>query len=170
MCVLLVFLVIFYLLNRHLFLSAIRIFQGWHRTVNLPCQLRWARKGEVFTHFLITPLCGWNSFQGSGVLLATHLHFLTSLWACFVTTSERFHSVSSDKSKHVPKCIEICNADVPPLRYGWTSNVTTAILRHTQHENCAQNGTGIIINPNVNAEDSFDALCYDDAGERILSR
>lgn len=48
--------------------------------------------------------------------------------------------------------------------------MTTVILRLEPHENCAQNNTGVIVNPNVNAEEPFDAFCYDDTGDHILKR
>lgn len=108
MCVLLALLVIFYLLNQHLFYSAIRIFQGWHRTVNLPCHLRWARKGEVFTDFPITALCGWNSFQGSGVLLSTHLHFLISCGPVLSRLQKDFipyHQINPNMFRNVLKYV-----------------------------------------------------------------
>uniref|UniRef100_UPI0037E84A03 CD44 antigen n=1 Tax=Semicossyphus pulcher TaxID=241346 RepID=UPI0037E84A03 len=47
-------------------------------------------------------------------------------------------------------------------RNGWTSNVSTAILRHTEHENCAKNVTGFITNANINPDQLFDAYCYDE--------
>ncbi|KAJ4933613.1 hypothetical protein JOQ06_030437 [Pogonophryne albipinna] len=47
-------------------------------------------------------------------------------------------------------------------RNGWTSNISIAILRRESHENCANNTTGIIINTLVNADDPYDAYCYDE--------
>ncbi|MED6255924.1 hypothetical protein ATANTOWER_016947 [Ataeniobius toweri] len=45
-------------------------------------------------------------------------------------------------------------------RYGWVSNGSTVILRHTEHENCAKNKTGfIVLSPDG---DHFDAYCYDE--------
>ncbi|XP_071385245.1 CD44 antigen [Centroberyx affinis] len=46
-------------------------------------------------------------------------------------------------------------------RNGWTSNQSIAILRHTNHENCAQNMTGFFINE-MAAEELSDAFCYDE--------
>ncbi|MEQ2166677.1 hypothetical protein GOODEAATRI_030732, partial [Goodea atripinnis] len=44
--------------------------------------------------------------------------------------------------------------------YGWVSNGSTVILRHTEHENCAKNKTGfIVLSPDG---DNFDAYCYDE--------
>ncbi|CAN9499129.1 unnamed protein product [Ophioblennius macclurei] len=51
-------------------------------------------------------------------------------------------------------------------RNGWISNVSIAILRQNQHENCSRNMTGVIYNTRVKAEDAYDAYCYDeDEGE-----
>ncbi|XP_033941904.1 CD44 antigen isoform X2 [Pseudochaenichthys georgianus] len=47
-------------------------------------------------------------------------------------------------------------------RNGWTSNISIAILRQDPHENCANNTTGVIINTLVNADDPYDAYCYDE--------
>lgn len=47
-------------------------------------------------------------------------------------------------------------------RYGWISNVSTAILRHEHHDNCAKNMTGFIVYPQTNSEETFDAYCYDE--------
>ncbi|XP_041652128.1 CD44 antigen [Cheilinus undulatus] len=59
---------------------------------------------------------------------------------------------------------EAYNKSMETCRNGWTSNRTTAILRHKQHENCAKNMTGFITNPNVKVEQLFDAYCYDEQG------
>ncbi|KAM9377576.1 uncharacterized protein KZ484_009920 isoform 2-T2 [Pholidichthys leucotaenia] len=47
-------------------------------------------------------------------------------------------------------------------RNGWISNVSTAILRHSHHENCAGNTTGVVFNSRVDVNDLFDAYCYDE--------
>ncbi|XP_033997847.1 CD44 antigen [Trematomus bernacchii] len=47
-------------------------------------------------------------------------------------------------------------------RNGWTSNISTAILRQDSHENCANKSTGLIINTHVNVDDPYDAYCYDE--------
>ncbi|XP_044049243.1 CD44 antigen [Siniperca chuatsi] len=57
---------------------------------------------------------------------------------------------------------EAYNESMETCRNGWTNNVSIAILRHSHHENCAKNMTGLIFNSRVNAEDLFDAYCYDD--------
>lgn len=54
-----------------------------------------------------------------------------------------------------------------PFRNGWISNISVAILRHTHHENCAKNMTGLIMNSRVTAEERFDAYCYDEKGDYI---
>ncbi|KAG8012525.1 Lymphatic vessel endothelial hyaluronic acid receptor 1, partial [Nibea albiflora] len=53
------------------------------------------------------------------------------------------------------------NRGMETCRNGWTSNKTTAILRHSKHEKCSKNMTGLIIHPNVAPEDTYDAYCYD---------
>ncbi|XP_073328814.1 uncharacterized protein cd44b [Pagrus major] len=57
---------------------------------------------------------------------------------------------------------EAYNKSMETCRYGWTSNVSTVILRLSSHENCAKNMTGFIINSRVTAEDLYDAYCYDE--------
>ncbi|XP_070829149.1 CD44 antigen [Chaetodon trifascialis] len=52
--------------------------------------------------------------------------------------------------------------DMETCRNGWTSNMSVVILRQTHHENCAKNMTGIITNSRVNAEELFDAYCFDE--------
>ncbi|KAL7402555.1 hypothetical protein ABVT39_016749 [Epinephelus coioides] len=47
-------------------------------------------------------------------------------------------------------------------RYGWISNMSIAILRHTEHENCAKNMTGLIVQPHEDPSQLFDVYCYDD--------
>ncbi|XP_078113625.1 uncharacterized protein cd44b isoform X2 [Sander vitreus] len=63
--------------------------------------------------------------------------------------------------------VEAYDKSMETCRYGWTSNVTVAILRHTHHENCAKNMTGFIINSHVNSDELFDAYCYDEKGDYI---
>lgn len=46
-------------------------------------------------------------------------------------------------------------------RNGWITNMSIAILRHTHHENCAKNMTGLIIHQRMDPEELHDALCYD---------
>ncbi|CAJ1057424.1 CD44 antigen [Xyrichtys novacula] len=60
---------------------------------------------------------------------------------------------------------EAFNMSMQTCRYGWTSDNSTAILRHREHEKCAQNQTGFILNHNVKAQDLFDAYCYDEQAE-----
>lgn len=112
-----------------------------------------------------------NSFQGRKTLFVPHLHFyllLIGLWHCVY--GQTF--VSSDKPKRAFNCIKRCWLIVTLrlLRYGWTSNMSTAILRHSPHENCAQNLTGLITSSSALAEDTFDAYCYDDKGDHILRK
>ncbi|XP_039990123.1 uncharacterized protein cd44b [Xiphias gladius] len=45
-------------------------------------------------------------------------------------------------------------------RHGWIINGSTAILRHTNHENCAKNMTGLIVHSRVRTDELFDAYCY----------
>nr|XP_043891307.1 brevican core protein [Solea senegalensis] len=47
-------------------------------------------------------------------------------------------------------------------RNGWMTNGSIAILRHSHHENCAKNTTGLIINLHISPDNLFDAYCYDD--------
>ncbi|XP_076588745.1 uncharacterized protein cd44b [Chaetodon auriga] len=54
------------------------------------------------------------------------------------------------------------NKSMETCRNGWTSNMSVAILRQTHHENCAKNMTGVVMNSRVNAEELFDAYCFDE--------
>ncbi|KAG7260376.1 hypothetical protein CRUP_014074, partial [Coryphaenoides rupestris] len=51
-------------------------------------------------------------------------------------------------------------------RFGWVSNQSVAILRHSRHEHCAQNNTGFILNV-ANAK-FYDVYCYDETGGYFL--
>lgn len=42
--------------------------------------------------------------------------------------------------------------------------MSTTILRHTAHENCAKNMTGFINVSHLKLEEEYDALCYDENG------
>ncbi|XP_075944970.1 CD44 antigen-like isoform X2 [Anarhichas minor] len=57
---------------------------------------------------------------------------------------------------------EAYDKNMETCRNGWISNKSIAILRHTHHENCANNMTGFIIYSREKPEERFDALCYDD--------
>lgn len=63
---------------------------------------------------------------------------------------------------HIPLTAILC-----AFRYGWTTNMTIIILRHTTHENCAKNMTGFIILPHVIADEEYDTFCYDKTGNNI---
>ncbi|KAM9807894.1 CD44 antigen-like [Neosynchiropus ocellatus] len=58
---------------------------------------------------------------------------------------------------------EAHNKSMETCRNGWISNGSIAILRHTEHENCAKNMTGVIIHQRHNPDELCDALCYDEA-------
>ncbi|CAL8359748.1 unnamed protein product [Lota lota] len=52
------------------------------------------------------------------------------------------------------------NNSMETCRNGWISEQYVVIPRHTPHENCANNTTGLI-HKKANATDFFDAYCYD---------
>ncbi|XP_029953156.1 CD44 antigen [Salarias fasciatus] len=54
------------------------------------------------------------------------------------------------------------NETMETCRNGWISDMRVAILRHSPHENCSRNMTGLIFNSHVDAADQFDAYCYDE--------
>ncbi|XP_042352024.1 CD44 antigen-like [Plectropomus leopardus] len=66
---------------------------------------------------------------------------------------------------HPDQVQEAYDKDMETCRYGWTSNVSIAILRQSHHENCAKNNTGFIFQPHVNAEERYDVYCYDNEAE-----
>lgn len=55
---------------------------------------------------------------------------------------------------------EAYNKEMETCRNGWMNNATVAILRHTSHENCNKNMTGLIINSHVTRDQLFDAYCF----------
>ncbi|XP_036964128.1 CD44 antigen [Acanthopagrus latus] len=57
---------------------------------------------------------------------------------------------------------EAYDKSMETCRYGWTSNVSTVILRLSHHENCAKNMTGFMTNSRVAADDLYDAYCFDE--------
>lgn len=77
-------------------------------------------------------------------------------------------------SEHMISCLplDVCVAHIPltailcQFRYGWTTNMSIIILRHTTHENCAKNMTGFI-SLIANADEKYDAFCYDKTGNNI---
>ncbi|PWA24851.1 hypothetical protein CCH79_00010023, partial [Gambusia affinis] len=66
--------------------------------------------------------------------------------------------------------LEAYNNSMETCRYGWINNGSSVILRQTQHENCARNLTGFIVNSRT--EDYFDAYCFDenDSAEKNCSK
>uniref|UniRef100_A0A3Q3KZ80 CD44 antigen n=1 Tax=Mastacembelus armatus TaxID=205130 RepID=A0A3Q3KZ80_9TELE len=96
------------------------------------------------------------SIAGVFIVQGAHRHSLSFDMAEKVCEQEESIFASPDQvMKAYDKEMETC-------RNGWMNNASTAILRHTAHENCSKSMTGFIINSRVKVEDLFDAYCYDD--------
>ncbi|XP_061533635.1 CD44 antigen [Phycodurus eques] len=97
----------------------------------------------------------------------------------FIVEGEARHSLTFTKAQNVCEQLQTIMAspeqveqafekDMETCRNGWISNMSFAILRHTPHENCAMNMTGLIIYPRDDPNDSLDTYCYDEtAGPEI---
>ncbi|XP_067358095.1 CD44 antigen-like isoform X2 [Channa argus] len=91
----------------------------------------------------------------------------------FLVEGEQRHSLNFVMAENVCKQLNTTIAfpdevkkaydnNMETCRNGWISNGSVAILRHTHHENCAKNMTGLFISSYVKIDDLFDAYCFDE--------
>ncbi|XP_061773554.1 CD44 antigen-like [Nerophis ophidion] len=96
------------------------------------------------------------SYAGVFLVEGEARHFLTFDNALKVCEQEQSVMATHDQVRQAfDQKMETC-------RHGWISNMSTAILRHTHHENCAMNSTGFILHPRQDLNESFDAYCFDE--------
>ncbi|XP_061825950.1 uncharacterized protein cd44b [Nerophis lumbriciformis] len=96
------------------------------------------------------------SYAGVFLVEGEARHFLTFDNALKVCKQQQSIMATHDQVRQAfDQKMETC-------RHGWISNMSTAILRHTYHENCALNSTGFIIHIRQDLNESFDAYCFDE--------